>query len=376
MGARIDRVEILRVALPLVSPFRTATMDLTEREVLLVRVVADGAEGWGECGALANPGSSAEDVDGAHRVLCDHLVPLLFSGGSGGSGGLVGAGPLGARLAPVGRHPMAKAALELALLDLELRATGLSLATRLGGIRERVECGVVVGRFPVPELVDQVGGYVADGYRRVKLKVLPGSDIEPVRAVRAAFPDLALWVDANGSYRLDDLDALRALDEFGLGLIEQPLPVDDLPAHAAVARAIATPVGLDESVTSASVAEEAIELGACAVVNVKAARVGGCSEAVRVHDACRAQHVPVWCGGMLETGIGRAANLAVASLPGITLPGDLSASDRYFTRDVITEPFTLAPDGTMAVPTGPDLGVEIDVDVLDAITLDREILAP
>jgi O-succinylbenzoate synthase len=271
---------------------------------------------------------------------------------------------------------MAKAALELAVLDAELRASDVSLSARLGGTRDRVECGVSVGRFPVPELLEQVSGYVADGYRRVKLKILPGHDVEPIAAVRAACPDVSLWADANGSYRVDDLDALRALDDLDLGLLEQPLADDDVLGHAAVARAIRTPVCLDESITSARVAGQVIELGACAVVNIKAARVGGVFEAVRVHDVCRARGVPVWCGGMLETGIGRAANLALASLPGFTLPGDLSGSDRYFARDVITEPFSLAPDGTMAVPTRPGLGVEVDVEFLDAITLDREVIAP
>jgi O-succinylbenzoate synthase len=370
VGARIDRVELRRVALPLVAPFRTATLDLTEREVLLVRVVADGVEGWGECGALPDPGYTAEYVDGAHRVARDHLVPLLFAAGA------VDADSIGVVLASVTGHPMAKAALELAALDLSLRAAGISLGAHLGGTRDRVACGVSVGRFPVAELLEQVAGYVADGYRRVKLKILPGYDVEPVAAVRAEFPDLALWVDANGSYTFDDLDVLRALDDFGLGLLEQPLPDDDLLGHAAVARAIDTAVCLDETVSSARVAEQAIELDACSVVNVKAARVGGILEAVRVHDVCRARNIPVWCGGMLETGIGRAANLALASLPGFALPGDLSASDRYFARDVIAEPFTLGLDGAMAVPTHPGLGIQVDLDYLDAVTLDREVLAP
>jgi O-succinylbenzoate synthase len=370
VGARIDRVELRRVALPLVAPFRTATVDLTLREVLLVRVWADGIEGWGECGALPDPGYTAEYVDGAHRILRDHLVPRVLAAGA------VDGGSLGSVLAPVHGHPMAKAALELAVLDAELRAAGVSLAARLGGSRDRVECGVSVGRFPVPELLEQVAGYVADGYRRVKLKILPGGDVEPLRAVRAQFPDVALWADANGSYTRDDVDALRALDEFDLGLLEQPLPDDDLLGNAAVASAIVSPVCLDESITSHRVAETAMDLRACSIINIKAARVGGLFEAVRVHDDCRRRDVPVWCGGMLETGIGRAANLALASLPGFTLPGDLSASDRYFARDVITDPFTLALDGTMAVPTGPGLGVEVDLDYLDAVTLDREVLTP
>jgi O-succinylbenzoate synthase len=369
VGARIERVELRRAALPLVAPFRTATVDLTERTVLIVRVWADGVQGWGECGALPDPGYTSEYVDGAHRMLRDHLVPRVLDAGA------VDSASLGSVLAPVPGHPMAKAALELAVLDAELRAAGVSLATHLGRTHDRVECGVSVGRFPVDELLGQVAGYVADGYCRVKLKILPGDDVEPVDAVRARFPDLALWADANGSYSLDELGTLRELDAYGLGLLEQPLPDDDLPGNAAVARGLATPVCLDESLTSAHATEQAIELGACAVVNLKAARVGGMVEAVRAHDICVARGVPVWCGGMLETGIGRAANLALASLPGFTLPGDLSASERYFARDVITEPFTLAPDGTMAVPTGPGLGVEIDLDYLDAITLDREALS-
>jgi O-succinylbenzoate synthase len=370
VAARVERVELRRVALPLVAPFRTASVDLTEREVLLVRVEADGVHGWGECGALPAPGYTAEYVDGAHRILRDHLVPLLFATGA------VDGASLGSLLAPVHGHPMARAAIELALLDAELRAAGVSLASHLGGTRAHVECGVSVGRFPAAELAEQVSGYVDEGYRRVKLKILPGYDVQPLATVRAEFPGLTLWVDANGSYSLDDLDALRALDEFGLGLVEQPLPDDDVLGHAAVARAIKTPVCLDETISSARVAQQALELDACSVVNIKAARVGGVFEAVRVHDVCRAQNVPVWCGGMLETGIGRAANLALASLPGFTLPGDLSGSDRYFARDVITDPFTLAPDGTMGVPTGPGLGVEVDVDLLDAVTLDREMLTP
>jgi O-succinylbenzoate synthase len=369
VGARIERVELRRVALPLVAPFRTATVDLTERTVLLVRIWANGVEGWGECGALPEPGYTEEHVDGAHAVLRDRLAPLALAAGA------VDAAGLGAVLAPVHGHPMARAALELAVLDAELRAAGESLARRLGGTHDRVACGVAVGRFAIDELLDQVAGYVAAGYRRVKLKILPGDDVDPVSAVRAQHSEIELWADANGSYSVDDLAALRALDSFGLGLLEQPLPADDVLGNAAVARSIMTPVCLDESLTSAHDTEQAIELGACAVANIKAARVGGYLEAVRVHDVCVARGVPVWCGGMLETGIGRAANLALASLPGFTLPGDLSASNRYFTRDVLTEPLALAPDGTMAVPAGPGLGVEVDLDYLDSITLDREVVA-
>ena len=370
MGARIERVELRRIALPLVAPFRTASVDLTEREVLLVRVWADGVEGWGECGALPDPGYTSEYVDGAHAILRDHLVPLALAVDG------VDSVSLGSVLAPVHGHPMAKAALELAVLDAELRAAGVSLADRLGGTRARVECGGSVGRFPVAELLDQVAGYVADGYRRVKLKILPGDDAEPVAAVRSEFPDLRLWADANGSYSLDDLDSLRALDAFALELLEQPLSDDDLLGNAEVARAITTPVCLDESITTSSTLALAVTLRACSIVNIKAARVGGVLAARQLARECLDAGLPVWCGGMLETGIGRAANLALASLPGFTFPGDLSASDRYYARDVTTEPFTLAPDGTMTVRASPGLGIEVDTDFLDAVTLHREVLEP
>jgi O-succinylbenzoate synthase len=364
---RIDTVELRRITLPLVAPFRTAFATLTERDVLLVRVVADGVEGWGECVAFPDPGYSPEYVDGAQTVLREFLVPRVLAAPR------VTAAGLGGLLAPVVGHPMAKAALELAVLDAELRTEGRSLAARLGASRAAVDCGVSVGMFPLDELRDQVDRYVAAGYRRVKLKIEPGFDVEPVRAVREAHPDLALQVDANASYTVADADRLAALDPFGLLLIEQPLAEDDLLGHAELARRVTTPICLDESITSARVAETALALGACRIVNVKAGRVGGYLEAVRVHDVCTARSVPVWCGGMLETGIGRAANVALAALPGFTLPGDTSASDRYYARDVVTDPFVL-DDGRLAVPTGPGTGVTIDRDALDTATTAVETL--
>lgn len=354
-------MELRRVALDLVAPFRTSFGTLTERDVLLVRVVTDVGEGWGECVAFPDPGYSAEYVDGAHDVLRRFLVPRVLGAPA------VTADGIGALLAPVTGHPMAKAALELAILDAELRAGGTALAARLGATRAAVDCGVSVGMFPLAELLDHVDAYVAAGYRRVKLKIEPGFDREPVRAVRERHPDIGLQVDANTAYSLADADRLAALDPFDLLLIEQPLPEDDLLGHAELARRVRTPICLDESITSARVAEQAIALGACSIVNVKAGRVGGYLEAVRVHDVCLALGVPVWCGGMLETGIGRAANVALAALPGFTLPGDTSASDRYYARDVVTDPLVL-DDGRLAVPTGPGLGVCVDTAYLDTIT--------
>jgi O-succinylbenzoate synthase len=286
----------------------------------------------------------------------------------------VAAAAVADRLAPVKGHPMAKAALETAVLDAELRAAGTSLAQHIGAERDSVECGVAVGiADSVPDLLDEVAGYLDAGYRRVKLKIRPGWDVEPVGAVRQRFGDVPLQVDANGSYRLADAPMLAALDRFELLLIEQPLAEDDLGAHAGLARLIETPICLDESITSARVAREAIELGACSVVCVKAGRVGGYLEAVRVHDVCRERGVPVWCGGMLETGLGRAANLALAALPGFTLPGDLSASDRYYARD-LTAPFVLV-DGRLPVPSAPGVGIAPDPDALHELTTSIEVLA-
>lgn len=338
--------------LPLVEPFRTAHGVEHARDILLVRVGGPDSEGWGECTALTEPTYSPEYVDGAHDVIVRHLAPRLLDGHD---------------LADVRGHPMAKCALETAVLDAELRAAGRSFATHLGAVRDLVPAGVAVGIVhDTTALLDAVERRLAEGYRRIKLKVEPGWDVEPVRAVRDRFGDIALQVDANGAYTRADVEHLARLDEFDLLLVEQPLPEDDLLGHAQVASKLTTPVCLDESITSAADAETAIELGACSVVNVKAGRVGGYLEARRVHDVCAERGVPVWCGGMLETGIGRAANVALAALPNFTLPGDLSASGRYYATDV-TEPFVLE-DGCLRVPTGPGLGVTIRRDVLEAVT--------
>lgn len=370
-GARVREIELRRVRLPLVRPFRTALGTDRERDALIVRIATESGEcgageGWAECVAPREPFYASEWVGGAQAVIREFLGPLLLARP-------VSADTVAARLAPVTGHPMAKAALETAVLDAELRARGTSLATRLGATRDSVECGVAVGiADSVPELLDEVAGYLDAGYRRVKLKIRPGWDVEPVAAFRKQFGDVALQVDANGSYRLADAPLLAALDRFELLLIEQPLAEDDLGAHAGLARLIETPICLDESITSARVARVAIELGACSVVCVKAGRVGGYLEAVRVHDVCREGGVAVWCGGMLETGLGRAANLALAALPGFTLPGDLSASDRYFERD-LTLPFVLS-DGRLPVPSAPGIGVAPDPDALRAFTTSVEVL--
>ncbi|MCO1655653.1 o-succinylbenzoate synthase [Pseudonocardia humida] len=359
-------VELRRVSLPLVAPFRTSFGTQTVREVLLVRVVTDAAEGWGECVAMTSPLYSSEYVDAAADVLRRHLVPALLRAGP------VPAPAVAGVLAPVKGHRMAKAALETAVLDAELRAGGRSFARELGAVRGRVPCGVSVGIMDgIPELLDAVEGYLAEGYARIKLKIEPGWDVAPVRAVRERFGDeVALQVDANTAYTPADARHLARLDPFELLLIEQPLDEEDVLGHAELARALRTPICLDESIGSARDAAAAIRLGACRVVNIKPGRVGGYLEARRIHDVCAAHGVPVWCGGMLETGLGRAANVALAALPGFTLPGDTSASGRYYATD-ITEPFVL-DDGHLDVPTGAGLGVAPLPDRLAEVTTATE----
>ena len=364
---RITALELRRVRLPLLMPFRSALGTSKWREVLLVRVVTADGEGWGECAALAEPTYTAEYVDGAAQVLRDHLVPRLLTAGPD----LDAAGVIPA-LAPVRGHQMAKAALEMAVLDAELRVAGVPLADHLGATRDTVEAGVVVGMAAsLGAMLDEVAGAVDEGYRRVKLKIAPGWDVVPVRAVRERFgAGLVLQADANGSYRRADAGHLAGLDPFGLAMIEQPLGADDLVGSAELARRISTPVCLDESITSAEVAAEAVAMGAAAVVNVKAGRVGGYLEARRVHDACVAAGAAVWCGGMFETGLARSANLALAALPGFTLPGDLTPPSRYLAADLVNP--LVARDGRLAVPRQPGVGADILPEALREHTISTE----
>ena len=359
---KIEDVELRRIRLDLVTPFQTSFGTQTDRDILLVRVTGPDSVGWGECVALSEPVYSAEYVDGAAHVIVNHLLPRLTALSHPAAHLVAGA------VADVKGHPMAKAALEMAILDAELRVAGVSLAAALGATRDRVPAGVSVGIIgSVERLLDAVEGYLEQGYLRIKLKIEPGWDLVPVRAVRERFGDgVALQVDGNTAYTLADARDLARLDPFDLLMIEQPLAEDDLAGHAELARRIRTPICLDESITSARAAADAIQRGACAVVNIKAGRVGGYLEARRVHDVCAAQGVPVWCGGMLETGLGRAANVALAALPNFGLPGDVSASDRYWRAD-ITDPFVLDA-GHLAVPTGPGLGVAPDPDLLAEAT--------
>ena len=364
----LEGVELRVLHVPLVAPFTTSFGTETVREVIVVRALTSDGEGWGEIVTQSDPLYSSEYTQGAWDVSLRFLVPALLDRHRIAPHEIAGA------LEPFKGHRMAKAGLELAVLDAALRAEGRSFGEYVGAVRDRVPSGVSVGiqRDPAA-LVETVRGYLDEGYVRIKIKIKPGRDVADTAAVRDAFGGIPLQVDANSAYTLADAATLAELDRFDLLLIEQPLQEDDLVDHAELARRLRTPVCLDESIVSDKAAADALALGSASVINIKAGRVGGYLEAVRIHDRARDAGVPVWCGGMLETGIGRAANAALAALPGFTLPGDVSASSRFYTRDVITEPAVLE-DGHVRVPTGPGLGVEIDPVALENFTVARETL--
>lgn len=349
---RIEAIELHQIELPYVHPFEASYGRATARAALLVAVQSAGLTGWGECVAGAGPWYTAETVGTAWHVLTDFLAPRLL--------GQEIAQPqqVAAAFAPVRGHAMARAALEAAVWDLLGQAQGQPLAALLGGVRTTVSVGVSLGIEPtLAALLEQVAGYVAAGYRRVKLKIKPDWDVAVVAAVRERWPDLLLQVDANSAYTLADAPRLAELDEFDLLLIEQPLHHDDLVEHAVLQRQLRTPICLDESIHSPDHARWALEIGACRVLNIKPGRVGGFTAAKAIHDLAAAHDVPVWCGGMLETNVGRAGNLALAALPNFTLPGDISASARYFAHDIAAPDFVLNADSTITVPAVPGVGV-------------------
>ncbi len=365
---KIVEYELRRIHLPLVRPFRTSFGTQSEREVLLVKVTTeDGVIGWAECVAMSAPLYSPEYVSGCLEMMRTFLIPALNKATE------ISAADVAEILKPFLGAQMAKAALETAVLDAELKIAGISLATYLGANKTKVPCGVSVGIAPsIEALVDEVTSYVEAGYKRIKLKIEPGWDITPVRTIRELFPDKPLQVDANQAYSRNDLEHLKQLDEFNLLLIEQPLEEHDILGHAQLAKIMTTPVCLDESIISLHSAQDALELEATSVINIKPGRVGGYLESVKIHNYCLEKSIPVWCGGMLETGIGRAANLALAALPGFTLPGDTSASSRFFKKD-ITEPFEMN-DGYIEVPNGAGIGVAPDMEFMNSITKSVEII--
>jgi O-succinylbenzoate synthase len=366
---RLEAVELRVVQLALRFPFETSFGREETKHAVLVAAHADGLVGWGEAPVLAAPLYNEETVETAWHALRDFLVPALLKTP------LAHPREVPGRLRFVRRHHMAKAALEAAVWDLFAQQQGRSLRELLGGVRDRVEVGVSLGIEPtVADLLRRVESFVAQGYRRVKVKIRPGWDVEVVRELRRHFPELPLQVDANSAYTLEDAAVFEAMDGLGLLLVEQPLGEDDLVDHAKLQARLRTPVCLDESIVHPHDARKAIELGSCRVVNVKPARLGGLAAAVETHDVCAARGVPVWCGGMLETGVGRLANLALASLPNFRLPGDLSASDRYFEEDLIEPPVTLEPDGTVRVPAEAGVAPRVRKDRVERATVRRELL--
>ena len=361
---KIDKIALNHLQMLLVSPFETSFGRADSRECILVEVFADGLVGYGECPTDRAPGYSYETVATAWHILRDYLAPSVLGQS------LSGPADIQMRVASVRGHQMAKTGLEMALWDLQGKREGHSLRQLLGGTRKKVVVGVSVGLQESPQaLVKTVEAYLSNGYDRVKIKIKPGRDVPDAQAVREAFPDLRLQVDANSAYTLDTAAALQPLDELDLLLIEQPLAEDDLWDHSRLQTQFATPLCLDESITSPRHARQAIEMKACRVVNIKPARIGGLNNALLTHDLCQHDNIPVWCGGMLETGVGRAANLALASLPNFTLPGDISATERYYHQDITTERFYLNPDSTIDVPDDPGLGVTIDREAFAKFTL-------
>jgi O-succinylbenzoate synthase len=352
--------------LPYVAPFETSGWREEGSYAVVVRVDGDGITGWGESPVGGAPFYNEENTNTVWTIQQDFLAPMLLQAE------LCGPEDVTPAFAKVRGNRMAKAGLEFAVWDLFGKAQGRSLAQMLGGTRDRVAVGVSVGiQKDIDMLLKVVNAYLEDGYRRIKLKIKPGWDIEPTRAVRSAWPALKLQVDANSIYHLADGDHLAKLDDFDLLLIEQPLAHDDIFDHAKLKPKLRTPLCLDESIVSPEHARWAIELNACDIINIKPSRIGGYADAKCIHDLAQASGIPVWHGGMLETGIGRAGNVALASLPNFSLPGDISANARYFKQDIVTNPFTLNDDSTLTVPTAPGCGADVDEAYLDEVTVER-----
>ncbi len=361
---RIDRLDLRLCRLPLVSFFETSFGRSYDRSFLLVRLAGEGEEGWGEAVAEANPYYSSETTETAWHIITEFLAPRLL--------GASVAHPREVfdRLRPVRGHHMAKAAVEMAAWDLYARVQGQPLSRVLGGTRTRIASGVSIGiQDSLDDLRGRIERELAAGYQRIKIKIKPGWDIAAVEMVRATFGEVPLMVDANAAYSLADAAHLARLDAHALMMIEQPLDYDDVSDHATLQAALATPICLDESIHSVRIARDAIAAGACRIINIKPGRVGGHRESIRLHDLCAEHGIPVWHGGMLETGIGRAHNIHLASLPNFSLPGDIAASKRYYEPDLIDPPVDVAADGTIAVPEGPGIGVRIVADRVERATL-------
>jgi o-succinylbenzoate synthase len=364
---RIDAIFLRELRLPLVKPFQTSFGTTTERRILLVELRGEGLTGWGECVAGEHPFFSDETIDTAWLVMQQELAPALAAADPEHGGKCPGI------FKQVRGHRMAKAALENAVWDLEAQMKKIPLASLLGGTRETIDCGVSIGIQPTLEQqLAEVEKEVGAGYQRIKLKIKPGWDVKVLEAVRHRWPDIQLSVDANSAYRLNDADHIVTWDEFNLLMIEQPLWADDFYFHSMLQKRLATPICLDESIRNRRDALAAIEMESCRIINIKCGRVGGFSEAIAVHNAAQERGVPVWCGGMLESGIGRAHNIALSSLDNFTLPGDVSASKRYWKEDIIEPEVVVSPKGEITVPDRPGRGFEVRTDLVEKLTVRKE----
>jgi o-succinylbenzoate synthase len=367
---RIRKITLRELAMKLIAPFEISNGVSYDRRIVLLEADVDGVTGWAECVAGEAPQYSPETVETAWHILRDHLWPLMkgkeFASAADVSG----------LLKSVRGHNMAKGALEAAVWDAEAKQKGVPLWKLLGGVREEVACGVSIGiKKSLDELATAVKKELDAGYQRIKIKIKPGKDVEQVKRLRQDFPKIKLMVDANSAYRPEDWPLLKELDGFYLMMIEQPLGWEDIYSHAELQKKLVTPICLDESIHTFEQARAAIALGACKIINIKLGRVGGYTSARKIHDLCEQNGIPVWCGGMLESGIGRAHNIAISTLPNFTLPGDVSASRRYWVEDIIEPEVVVSPQGTIRVPSGPGIGFEPRLDRIEKLTTQSEQLA-
>lgn len=369
---KIDRIELREIQLPLVAPFETSFGVTTERRIIITKVFSDGIAGWGECTCNEGPFYNHESTDAAWIVLRDFAAPFTIGKS------ISSHKDVGSLTSRIRGNKMARASIETAIWDLEARRRNIPLWQLIGGTQEEIPCGVSIGLQETDTiLLKKIDKEVSAGYQRIKLKIKPGRDYDMVKAVRKEFPDIKLTVDANSAYNLfnkDHVETLRKLDEFNLLLIEQPLAYDDIIDHAELQKQINTAICLDESILSADDARKALNVEAARIINIKLGRVGGHTEAQKIEEHCRERDIPVWCGGMLEAGIGRAHNIAMATLPGFTLPGDVSASKRYWTEDIITPPVTVTSKGTIIRSNNPGIGFEVNEQRLDQLTVRKEII--
>ena len=365
---KIERVDLIQIRMRLKAPFETSYARLSELDKLILKVYTPDGIAYSECTAGNQPLYSYETFDTAKYILKRFIIPTIM--------GMELRGPehYWEKIGRFRGHPMAKAAMENAIWTLKAMEDGIPLAKCLGGQRDKILSGVSIGiQYNTKELIERIASYLSQGYPRIKIKIKPGKDVNTIEEVRHQFPDITLMVDANNAFSLNHMETLEAMEQFHLLMIEQPFEHDNMLDHARLQATLKTPICLDESIHSPSAARVAAALQACRIINIKQGRVGGLTQALEVHHIAQANGMGVWCGGMLETGIGRAVNVAVATLPNFIYPSDISASDRYWERDLIDPPFAINPDGTIDVPSGPGLGVKINEAVLDRVTVNREI---